>query len=83
MQNRRNSSFLHALREFRGFELWHVVQDFHLLAEVFAGDIAPPLCGKPFGDPAVDTAIEHRDVTVSQALHSRSRQLRTPSIVIT
>ena len=73
---------LDALRKILGLALGNVVDDLHLLAEVLAGDVHAPLGRKPVGDPAVDAAVEHRDLAVAQPLERARRERRAPPVVV-
>src|SRR5262249_14888874 len=58
--------------------LGDVVHNLHLLAEVLARNVHAPLGRQPLGDPAVDAAVEHRDLAVAQT-PQRARGGRGPA----
>ena len=71
-----------ARREILGFDLGNVVDDLHLLAEVLAGNVHAPFGLESIGDPAVDAAVEHRDLAVAQPLERARRERRAPPVVV-
>jgi hypothetical protein len=75
-------AILDALREVLALDLGHVVHDLDLLAEVLARHVHAPLGLEPVGNPAIDAAVEHRHLTIAQALERRRGEPGAPAVVV-
>src|SRR5262249_31159617 len=81
VENNELLAVLDAHGQILGLDLGDVVDDFNFLAEVLAGNVHAPLGRQPVGDPAVDAAVEHRDLAIAEPLQ-RARRERGPSPVV-
>ena len=63
----------HTGAQFNGVNLRHIMDDFHLFAEIFTGNIHAPLGGMVQAHPAVDAPLQPGDVGVAHCGGSRHR----------
>ena len=76
-------ALLDARREVLALDLGHVVDHLDLLAEVLARNVHPPLGLESVRDPAVDSAVEHRDLAIAHALQGSRGEPGAPAVVVT
>ena len=72
----------HTGAQFNGVNLRHIVDDFHLFAEIFTRNIHAPLGGMVQAHPAVDAPVQPGDVGVAHSGGSRHGAGHPPPVII-